>query len=314
MSSSSSTLYRRYNRNQDVTHKTHCDCDPPHPIPVQTAWTLENADLPSDYYKWLLYDLHEENKDLKRINKMSGVIEDSSKRLPNYSNNHMYMLILSDFHISLSFDTGKLITMAYKLIDLNVSSSDTDEDMNEAPSVASVPKEGPSVASVPKEGPSVASVPKEGPSIRKRPYVRPELAKVFKAGPPPELLKWNEYSTVDKYLEDTYFDGTDNDTTDNSMMDTFLGSTNEDTTDNETTDKKITIGTTGKNLIFYEDTLEKYVLVGKSDSQKAIFKSLIPITGVVLGLANIQTWDDIVQKIKKRNTGNCADKGKGKNV
>ncbi|GJV04798.1 hypothetical protein Tco_1338367 [Tanacetum coccineum] len=43
MSSSSSTLYRRYNRNQDVTHKTHYDCDPPHPIPVQTAWTLENA-------------------------------------------------------------------------------------------------------------------------------------------------------------------------------------------------------------------------------------------------------------------------------
>ncbi|GJW72336.1 hypothetical protein Tco_0129253 [Tanacetum coccineum] len=306
MSSSSSTSYHRYNRNQDVTHKTHYDCDPPHPIPVQTAWTLENADLPSDYYKWLLYDLHEENKDLKRINKMSGVIEDSSKRLPNYSNNHM----VKDLKDDLNFVKSKLKVFDY----LNVSSSDIDEDMNEAPSVASVPKEGPSVASVPKEGPSVASVPKEGPSIRKRPYVRPELAKVFKAGPPPELLKWNEYSTVDKYLEDTYFDGTDNDTTDNSMMDTFLGSTNEDTTDNETTDKKITIGTTGKNLLFYEDTLEKYVLVGKSDSQKAIFKSPIPITGVVLGLANIQTWDDIVQKIKKRNTGNCADKGKGKNV
>nr|GEV34691.1 photosystem I assembly protein Ycf4, chloroplast [Tanacetum cinerariifolium] len=113
MSSSSSTSYRRYNRNQDVTHKTHCDCDPSHPIPVQTVWTLENAgrrfkgctihdkdkicgvygfldlELPSDYYKRLLYDLHDENKALKMMNKMSGVMEDSSKRLPNYSNNQM---------------------------------------------------------------------------------------------------------------------------------------------------------------------------------------------------------------------------------
>nr|GEX24013.1 RNA-directed DNA polymerase, eukaryota, reverse transcriptase zinc-binding domain protein [Tanacetum cinerariifolium] len=38
--------------------------------------------LPSDYYNWLVYDLHEGNKALKRKNKMSGVKEDSSKRLP----------------------------------------------------------------------------------------------------------------------------------------------------------------------------------------------------------------------------------------
>ncbi|GKA03438.1 hypothetical protein Tco_0676219 [Tanacetum coccineum] len=90
----------------------------------------------------------------------------------------------------------------------------------------------------------------------------------FKAGPPPALVKWYGYSTVDEYLEDTYFDDTHNDTTDNSMMDTFSGSTNEDTTDNETTNKKITVGTTGKNLFFYEDTLEKYVPFGKSASKK----------------------------------------------
>ncbi|GKF27867.1 hypothetical protein Tco_0094209, partial [Tanacetum coccineum] len=42
MSSSSSTSYRWYNRNQDVTHKTHFECEPPHPIPVQTAWTIKN--------------------------------------------------------------------------------------------------------------------------------------------------------------------------------------------------------------------------------------------------------------------------------
>ncbi|GJZ11939.1 hypothetical protein Tco_0546698 [Tanacetum coccineum] len=96
------------------------------------------------------------------------------------------------------------------------------------------------------------------------------------------------------------------------MMDTLLGSTDEDTTDNETIDKKITVGTTSKILLFYEDTLEKYVPVGKSTSKKTIFKSPIPITTVVLGLANFQTWDDIFQKIRKRNPGNCADKGKGK--
>ncbi|GKF12017.1 hypothetical protein Tco_0049943 [Tanacetum coccineum] len=42
MSSSSYTSYREDNRNQDVTHKTHCECEPPHLIPVQVAWTLEN--------------------------------------------------------------------------------------------------------------------------------------------------------------------------------------------------------------------------------------------------------------------------------
>ncbi|GJW40614.1 hypothetical protein Tco_0066459 [Tanacetum coccineum] len=103
MSSSSSTSYRRcYSRNQDVTHKTHCDCDPPHPIPVQTSWTIDNPgrrfkgcpirdkgkkcgvygfldlELPGEYYKPLVYNLHEENKALKK-NKMCGVMEDSSK-------------------------------------------------------------------------------------------------------------------------------------------------------------------------------------------------------------------------------------------
>ncbi|GJX45121.1 hypothetical protein Tco_0261797 [Tanacetum coccineum] len=42
MSSSSSSSYRRY--NQDVSNKTHCDCKPPHPILIQTAWTTDNPD------------------------------------------------------------------------------------------------------------------------------------------------------------------------------------------------------------------------------------------------------------------------------
>ncbi|GJZ28519.1 hypothetical protein Tco_0573166 [Tanacetum coccineum] len=145
-----------------------------------------DLELPSDYYKRLVYDLHEENKALKRMNKLSGVMEDSSKRLPNYSNNQM----VKDLKDDLTFVKSKLkvydrlfsvVFVCVVFLNLIVLSSDssTDEDMNE----------GPSVARVPIEGPSVASVPKEGPSITRRPYVGPELAKVFKAGPPPALLE-----------------------------------------------------------------------------------------------------------------------------
>nr|GFB22262.1 hypothetical protein [Tanacetum cinerariifolium] len=94
-------------------------------------------------------------------------------------------------------------------------------------------------------------------------------------------------------------------------MDTFPGSTNKETSDTESTDKN-TVGTTGKNIISYEDTIEKYVPVVKSASKKAIYKSPQPITRVVLGLANLKTWDDIVQKLRNRPLGNSADKGKGK--
>nr|GEU54605.1 hypothetical protein [Tanacetum cinerariifolium] len=69
---------------------------------------------------------------------------------------------------------------------------------------------------------------------------------------------------------------------------------------------------TGNDLLFYEDTIEKYVPVRKSASKKDIFKSQIPVTGVVLGLAYLKTWDEIVQKIRKRPPGNSADKVKGK--
>ncbi|GJV28173.1 hypothetical protein Tco_1384621 [Tanacetum coccineum] len=108
MSSSSSSSYRRY--NQDVSNKTHCDCKPPHPIPIQTAWTTDNPgrrfrgcpirdkskkcgvygfldlELPSDYYKGLVYSLHEENKALKRMNRMPvGVMDGTSGVVSNNS-------------------------------------------------------------------------------------------------------------------------------------------------------------------------------------------------------------------------------------
>nr|GEX96684.1 hypothetical protein [Tanacetum cinerariifolium] len=114
--------------NQYVTNKIHYECEPPHPIPVQVAWTLENPsrrfkgcpirdkdkkyrvhsflnlELPSHYYKHLLHDLHEENKALKRMNKMSGVMEDSSKRMPNNLNNQM----VKDLKADLTFVKSKL--------------------------------------------------------------------------------------------------------------------------------------------------------------------------------------------------------------
>nr|GEV50311.1 reverse transcriptase domain-containing protein [Tanacetum cinerariifolium] len=186
-------------------------------------------ELPGDYYKWLVYYLHEENKALKKMNKMPGVVmEDLSKGFSNKSNNK------KDLKADLSFVKSKL-----KVYDRLFDS----EDVNDGPSKGKVPKD---------------------------------------------------------------------------MND---GSTDEETSEDETTNKKITnkkkitVGTTGKNLLFFEDT--KYIPVGKSDSQKIILKSPFPVIGVVLGLANDETWDAIVQKIRKRlgnfaDTGNSADKGKGK--
>ncbi|GKE74271.1 hypothetical protein Tco_1536312 [Tanacetum coccineum] len=45
---------------------------------------------------------------------------------------------------------------------------------------------------------------------------------------------------------------------------------------------------------------------------EVIFKSPIPIKGCVLGLANVETWDNIVKKYGMRTHGRCADKSKGK--
>nr|GEZ08936.1 hypothetical protein [Tanacetum cinerariifolium] len=95
-------------------------------------------------------------------------------------------------------------------------------------------------------------------------------------------------------INDTFLDSLKKETKDKSSMDTFLGITDEETSDTESTDKNITIGTTSKNILSYEDTIEKYVPVVKSASKKTIFQSPQTITGVVLGLANLKTWDDIV--------------------
>ncbi|GKA27382.1 hypothetical protein Tco_0713550 [Tanacetum coccineum] len=49
---------------------------------------IQVEELPGDYYKSLVYNLHEENKALKKMNKVPGVVmEDSSKGFSNKSNN-----------------------------------------------------------------------------------------------------------------------------------------------------------------------------------------------------------------------------------
>ncbi|GJR33972.1 hypothetical protein Tco_1209656 [Tanacetum coccineum] len=208
------------------------------------------------------------------MNKMSGCMEESSKGLSNYLNNQQ---MVNDLKDDLTFVKSKL-KLYDRFNDIIDLSSDS-EDINEGPSKGKIPKEDIN------EGPSKGKLPPLGSSARPRPEVGPELAKLFNP----------EKETKDK-----------------SSMDTFPGSTDEETSDTESTDKNITVGTTGKNLLFYEDTIEKYVPVGKSASKKAIFRIHQPITGVVLGLANLKTWDDIVQKIGKRKPGSYADKGKGK--
>nr|GEV89175.1 hypothetical protein [Tanacetum cinerariifolium] len=52
--------------------------------------------------------------------------------------------------------------------------------------------------------------------------------------------------------------------------------------------------------------------LAKKPIPKVIFKSHIPIKGCVLGLSNVETWDNIVKKFRMRTPERCADKSKGK--
>ncbi|GJY58186.1 hypothetical protein Tco_0458078 [Tanacetum coccineum] len=118
--------------------------------------------------------------------------------------------------------------------DIIMLSSDS-EDINEGPSKGKVPKEDIN------EGPSKGKLAPLGLSVRPRPEVGLELAKLFRYGPPPDLLHWYGYADVDEYLEDTFFDSPEKETKDKSSMDTFPCSTDEETSDIESIDKNITV-------------------------------------------------------------------------
>nr|GEX09586.1 hypothetical protein [Tanacetum cinerariifolium] len=59
-------------------------------------------------------------------------------------------------------------------------------------------------------------------------------------------------------------------------------------------------------------TVEDYLPVTKKPIPKVIFKSPIPIKGCVLGLANVETYDNIMKRFRMRTPERCADKSKGK--
>nr|GEW77224.1 hypothetical protein [Tanacetum cinerariifolium] len=113
----------------------------------------------------------------------------------------------------------------------------------------------------------------------------PSTASVPKEGPSTASVCKDESSIP----RETFFDSTDKDITDKD-------STNEDTIDESLSSKS-----KGKN-----------VPVAKKPSPKVIFKSLISIKGCVLGLANYETWNNIMKKFGMRTPGSCGDKSKGK--
>ncbi|GJX34321.1 hypothetical protein Tco_0245878 [Tanacetum coccineum] len=302
MSSSSSTSYRRcYSRNQDVTHKTHCDCDPPHPIPVQTSWTIDNPgrrfkgcpirdkgkkcgvygfldlELPGEYYKQLVYNLHEENKALKK-NKMCGVMEDSSKGYSNYSINQQ---MVKDLKADLTFVKSKL-KVYDRLLAINIGTlipfiAEVDQQDGKGKEIivisssSEATSDNQSEGKVTKvnEGSSKRKFPPLGPAERPRLEVTPHVAKILKYGPcPPELLTWYGYVDFDEYLDDTYFRSPEKETDD---FDEFPGMTDDsynESSDNETKIKNNTSNiSTGNTLLIPEDSVEKYVPVGKARCQ-----------------------------------------------
>ncbi|GJZ95095.1 kinase-like domain, phloem protein 2-like protein [Tanacetum coccineum] len=114
---------------------------------------------------------------------------------------------------------------------------------------------------------------------------RPSITRKPVEGPPRELLRWYVYDTY-LSLEDE-FPVTDNDTTDN------------DSSDENTIQESQSPNYGGK-----------YLPVCKKHNPKV--KSPMPITGCVLGLTNVQTWDDIYMKFGVRKVESGAAKAKGK--
>ncbi|GKC83340.1 hypothetical protein Tco_1139057 [Tanacetum coccineum] len=53
------------------------------------------------------------------------------------------------------------------------------------------------------------------------------------------------------------------------------------------------------------------ITIAKKPIPIIIFKIPTPIKGCVLGLANVETWDNIMKKFGMRTPGRCADKSKG---
>ncbi|GJU31452.1 photosystem I assembly protein Ycf4, chloroplast [Tanacetum coccineum] len=209
-----------------------------------------DLELPGEYYKQLVYNLHEEDKALNK-NKMCGVMEDSSNGYSNYSINQQ---MVKDLKADLTFVKSKL-KVYDRLLAINIeiivisSSSEATSDNQLEGKVTKV-----------NEGSSKRKLPPLGSAERPRPEVTPHVAKILKYGPcPPELLTWYGYVDLDDYLEDTYFCSPEKETDD---FDEFPGMTDDsdyESSDNETKIKNSTSNiSTANTLLIPEDSVEKY--------------------------------------------------------
>ncbi|GJV64123.1 reverse transcriptase domain-containing protein [Tanacetum coccineum] len=112
-----------------------------------------------------------------------------------------------------------------------------------------------------------------GPSISRVPIYGPSVQ---------GLLDYYGYDNIEDYLSDFYF---------------------------PSIDKEDTIVHTGQDPIHEFHSLKskaKYVPISQKHNPNV--KSPIAITGCVLGLPNVDTWDDILKKLRMRTPGSCADK------
>ncbi|GJT86157.1 hypothetical protein Tco_1067874 [Tanacetum coccineum] len=96
------------------------------------------------------------------------------------------------------------------------------------------------------------------------------------------LLDWYGYNTIEEYLSWNYFPSTDKDITDEDCI----------------------------HESNYAMSKGKYVPVSQKHNPKV--KIPVPVTGCVLGLANVTTWDEIVNKMRVRKSEIYADRAKGK--
>ncbi|GJU28027.1 hypothetical protein Tco_1166648 [Tanacetum coccineum] len=100
------------------------------------------------------------------------------------------------------------------------------------------------------------------------------------------------YNTIEEYLSWNYFPSTD-----------------DESTDIETIDKR----NTDKDCIVDSNSAMskgKYVPVCKKNKPNVY--SHVQVTGSVLGLPNVTTWDEIEKKMGARKSKTYADKAKGK--
>ncbi|GKF66347.1 hypothetical protein Tco_0192864 [Tanacetum coccineum] len=104
------------------------------------------------------------------------------------------------------------------------------------------------------------------------------------------LLDAYGYNIIEDYLSWNYFPSTDNESTD--METAYKRNTCMETTYKRNTDKDC--------IVDFNFTMSKGKYVPVCKKHKPNMYSPVPVTGSVLGLANVTTWDEIEQKMGAR--------------